>query len=256
MCLRTSGCNTAQRWHFRNLLNNWKSEKKKPTSERARSWLTKRIYIEKLIYFLKMNVFLKNKKQKKPPIQSLTDCTVKQCFLEDLRTLTRVSKITVCHGYLNVLYCSRGRSCPAVKDLLMLFCILHRYLNDFNIIIFIWGQVAACLPSRTYAKQASRAEELSVLEWSHTRFTHNPYGTLDKWCRAPQVRERSTSPSLGTLAHFISLSLHLNNPEASADLPSLTALNTQASLHLTSAPVGSPFERVIDSGTSQKAWHH
>lgn len=45
-----------------------------------------------------MNVFLKNKKQKKPPIQSLTDCTVTQCFLEDLHTLMRVSKITVCHG--------------------------------------------------------------------------------------------------------------------------------------------------------------
>lgn len=50
-------------------------------------------------------------------------------------------------------------------------------------------------------------------------------------------REEHLTSSLGTLAHFISLSL--TTQKASADLPSLTALNTQASLGLTPAPVGS-----------------
>lgn len=55
-CMRACVRNTAHRWHYRNLLNNWKSEKAvtwKPYLRTSQVMTYKKIYIEKLIYFYK-----------------------------------------------------------------------------------------------------------------------------------------------------------------------------------------------------------
>lgn len=65
-CARTGGCNTAQRWHFRNLLNNSKSDTHKksshlktlPQNEPGYD-LQKSIYWEINLFF-QVNVFVKN----------------------------------------------------------------------------------------------------------------------------------------------------------------------------------------------------
>lgn len=64
------GCNTAQRWHFRNLQHNWKKQSlENPTSEWARLWLTKKkkdIYWE-INLFLQVNVFIRKRQKNTNP---------------------------------------------------------------------------------------------------------------------------------------------------------------------------------------------
>lgn len=67
-CMRACVRNTAQRWHFRYLLNNWKMEKAvtwKPYLRTSQVMTYKKNIYWEINLFLQVNVFLKNKTNKK-----------------------------------------------------------------------------------------------------------------------------------------------------------------------------------------------
>lgn len=59
-CVLTGGCNTARRWHFRNLLNNSKSVTWKPYLRTSQVMTYKKYIYWEINLFLQVNVFVKH----------------------------------------------------------------------------------------------------------------------------------------------------------------------------------------------------